>query len=111
MANKVWNPSSNDLNVAGNWLASGVPADEDFLHFNDVASFPMIASVTGAPVNAKDFSVIVERGFIQHIGQLGTPFTPANIRTLIFEGIGNNNSNYFSSGTAITRAFINTTSH
>lgn len=110
MANKVWNPASNDLNVAGNWLASGVPADEDFLHFNDVASFPMIANVTGAPVNAKDFSCVVERGFVQHIGQLGTPFTPANIRTLIFEGIGNNNSNYFSSGTAILRAFINTTS-
>lgn len=79
MANKVWTGAvDTDFNVAGNWSASGVPADGDTCIFNDQAANNMTGSLSGAAQTGKTFNVLVEDGFNYSIGASGNSWTPGN---------------------------------
>lgn len=84
MANKWWVGSvSDDVNVAGNWDPSGVPADEDTLIYNEQAQRDCLTNVTQA---GKDFYLEVERGFTRKIGASALPLKPDSFRRVHIRG-------------------------
>lgn len=79
MANKYWlGSTSDDLNVAGNWSPSGVPADADHIFAGSFSSRSCLTNISGASVAAKTFAFTVEDGFKYSFGESANPFTPGN---------------------------------
>lgn len=77
MALKTWiGGTDTDFGVAGNWSASGVPADGDSLLFNHLAQRDCLLNLTQA---AKAFvTVTATTGFVKNLGASGAAFKPAN---------------------------------
>lgn len=77
MALKTWiGGTDTDFNVAGNWSASGVPADGDSLLFNHLAQRDCLLNLTQA---GKDFvNVTATPGFVKSLGASGAAFKPAD---------------------------------
>lgn len=107
MSNKIHTGAvDDDFDVAGNWDPSGIPADGDVLYFTAASLNPLVSNLVQA---AKNFDVIITRGFIQYIGGSGNPFQPDDIGTLVYSGLGTTPTFIeCASGKKITRVLLDT---
>lgn len=88
MAIKVWNGGSVDYNVAGNWLASGVPATTDDILFDGTSNYDCTTNVdrSGDGTWGTDRTVTVMPEYTGSIGSSGDPLKMNFTGTLAYKG-------------------------
>lgn len=107
MALKFWTGStSTAYGTAANWLANGVPADNDTLFYNDASTQGM----AGGAQAGKTHAIIVDSKFAYGIGSSGTPFEPDDITSLMFFANSIVPSYFKSDTTDLDRVIVDTQS-